>query len=323
MSIKVLTGWISGIIFASVLGFYFTQQSVTISSNKPIIVISQIIDHNTLNTVHKGLVEGLRREGYIDGQNVEIFYENAHGNYTFSKQIADKFISMNPSVMVGLSTQSAQSFLNASLSKNIPLVFSAVTDPIAAKLSGPTVTGVSDFMSAEPQLDLFLKLLPNLKKLGVLYNPSEINSVSFIEKFEQVALKKGITLVRAALNSTAEATAVTASLIGKVDAIYFPNDNTAMAAVKAIVAIGLKHRIPVFANDTASVEQGAVAAVAYDRYEMGKITASMIVKILKGHNPKTLPVIYDAATQIVMCRTSIQELGLSALSDLQQVVWVD
>ncbi|RZI45521.1 ABC transporter substrate-binding protein [Candidatus Finniella inopinata] len=310
MSIKTLAGWVAGLIAVIVLGFYFFHQSKAIPSHKPIIVISQIIDHNTLNTVHKGLIDGLKEQGYIDGQTVEIFYENAHGNYTLSKQIADKFISLKPSVMVGLSTQSAQSFLNASLSKNIPLVFSAVTDPVAAKLSGPTVTGISDFMPAEPQLNLFLKLLPNLKKLGVIYNPSEINSVSFIEKFEQVALKKGIILVRAALNSTAEATAVTASLVGKVDAIYFPNDNTAMAAVKAIVTVGLKHHLPVFANDTASVEQGAVAAVAYDRYEMGKMTALMVVKILKGESPSEIPVIYDAATQIVTNKESLKNLSL-------------
>ena len=322
MSMKTFTGWISGVIIIITFGFYFFHKSVSVSSNKPIVVISQIIDHNTLNTVHKGLVDGLKDEGFIDGENIQIFYENAHGNYTLSKQIADKFISMNPAVMVGLSTQSAQSFLNASLSKNIPLVFSAVTDPVAAKLSGATVTGVSDFMSAELQLELFLKLLPNLRKLGVLYNPSEINSVSFIEKFEQVALKKGITLVRAALNSTAEATAVTASLIGKVDALYFPNDNTAMAAVKAIVAVGLKHRLPVFANDTASVEQGAVAAVAYDRYEMGKITAAVVAKILKGHSPATIPVIYDAATQVVMNKASVQSLGLPTPADAQNISWV-
>lgn len=321
MSKKVFITWtvVSGLILSFIFYvFYGTNHPVY---KKPIIVISQIIDHNTLNTVHKGLIDGLKQEGYVDGQTAEVIYENSHGNYTLSKQIADKFISMNPSVMVGLSTQSAQSFLNASLNQKIPLVFSAVTDPMAAKLSGPTITGVSDFMPAEPQLDLFMKLLPKLTKLGVLYNPSEVNSVSFIEKFEKVASEKGITLVKAALNSTAEATSVATSLIGKVDAIYFPNDNTAMAAVKAIVAVGLKHHLPVFANDTASVEQGAVAAVAYDRYEMGKITAAIVVKILKGENPSTIPVVYDAATQVVMNKTSFEKLGL--FNKHEGVVWVN
>jgi putative ABC transport system substrate-binding protein len=175
-----------------------------------------------------------------------------------------------------------------------------------------------------PNLNLtcFLKLLPNLKKLGVLYNPSEINSVSFVEKFEKVAQAKGVTIVRAALNTTAEATAVSSSLIGKVDAMYFPNDNTAMAAVKSIVAVGLKHNLPVFANDSASVEQGAVAAVAYDRYQMGKTTAELVVKILNGQNVSSIPVVYNAPTQIVINRTSSQALKLSVSDDLQNVTWL-
>jgi putative ABC transport system substrate-binding protein len=230
---------------------------------------------------------------------------------------------MNPTIMVGLSTQSAQSFVKTSADKNVPLVFSAVTDPTAAKLIGPTITGVSDFMPAEPQIELFLKLLPSLKKLGILYNPSEINSVSFIEKFEKVAQGKGITIVRAALNTTAEATAVASSLVGKVDAMYFPNDNTAMAAVKSIVAVGLKHHLPVFANDSASVEQGAVAAVAYDRYQMGKTTADMIDKILKGQEVSSIPIVYNAPTQVVINRASSQTLKLSVPDDLKNVVWIE
>ncbi len=310
-----------GILLIAGVGYYAFQPSSPPLNKKPLVVVSQIIDHNTLNTVYKGLKEGLHQLGYVEGRNIQILYENAHGNYTLSKQIADKFIAAHPTVMVGLSTQSAQSFVGASLNQHIPLVFSAVTDPEAAKLSGPFITGVSDFMPAEPQIELFLKILPSMKKLGVLYNPSEINSVSFMEKFEVVSKAKGVEVIRAPLLSTAEATAAATSLVDKVDAFYFPNDNTAMAAVKAIVAVGLKHHRPVFANDTASVEQGAVAAVAYDRYEMGKITAKLVAKILTGENPRTLPVVYDAATQVVVNQVSAQALGLILPSDMS-AVWV-
>ncbi len=322
MVIKKILISILGLILLGCAWHFMFRSAKAPQNQKTLVVVSQIIDHNTLNTVYQGLRDGLAKNGYTDGHNIQMMYENAHGNYTLSKQIADKFIALKPTVMVGLSTQSAQSFLNASLTQNIPLVFSAVTDPVAAKLSGPFVTGVSDFMPAEPQIDLFLKILPSLKKLGVLYNPSEINSVSFIEKFEVIARAKGIELVRAPLLSTAEATAATASLIDKVDAFYFPNDNTAMAAVKAIVAVGLKHHRPVFANDTASVEQGAVAAVAYDRYEMGQITAKLVVEILRGKNPSDLPVIYDAATQVVVNSSSLQTLGLALPKNLKNPVLV-
>lgn len=316
MIIRNLNKGTIGLLILALLAysFYFFKNP---AYNQPLIVISQIIDHNTLNTVYKGLKDTLENYNSHTKKGVKILYENAHGNYNLSKQIADKFIAINPLVMVGLSTQSAQSFLETSLKKGIPLVFSAVTDPTSAKLEGPTITGVSDFMPPEPQINLFLKLIPHLKKLGVLYNPSEINSVSFLEKFEKEANTKGIILIRAPLNSTAEANTVATSLAGRVDALYFPNDNTTMAAVKSIVAVGFKHAIPVFANDTASVEQGAMAAVSYDRYQMGKTTAEIVIKILEGQSPKDIPVVCDAKTKIVVNQSSLSYLQLTLPVDLK------
>lgn len=282
----------------------------------PVIAITQIIEHHTLDTVRNGLLSELKANGF-DDTTTNIVYENAHGNVTTATQIGNKFSAMHPKVMIALSTQSAQILAPLSTNANIPLVFTAVTNPLAAKLvpgktePGPLITGVSDFMSPSPQLEMMLAFLPSLTRLGVLYNPSEVNSVSFLKEMEEAAKSKGIVLVYAALNNTSEATSATTSLIGKVDAVYFPNDNTAMAAVSAIASAGLKHNIPVFANDLASVERGALAAVAYDRFAMGKKTGEIVVAILKGKKPQEIPVVYDTPFEVVVNEQTLKALGLS------------
>lgn len=281
----------------------------------PVIVLAQIIEHHTLDTVRAGLIAEMAAHG-LNEKTAKIIYENAHGNVSTATQIANKFAALHPKVMVALSTQSAQILSPLSAATKTPLVFTAVTDPVAAKLvssktePGLWVTGVSDFMEPEPQLEMMRAFLPHLAKLGVLHNPSEINSVSFLKEMEEAANKKGIELVYAALNNTAEASSATMSLVGKVDALYFPNDNTAMAAVSAIASTALKHNMPVFANDSASVERGALAALAYDRFAMGRKTGQMVIAILKGKSPWDIPVAYDTPSEVVVNESTLDALKL-------------
>lgn len=305
-----------GILFAFLIGATYFFVSPKSSKSLPIIAISQIIEHNTLDTVREGLLQQLQEDGFIDGETVRIAYENAHGNLTIASQIASKFSNLSPKVMVALSTQSAQTLSQTARSKEIPLVFSAVTDPVAAKLvpsfedTSNFITGISDYMPARPQLEMMQKFLPNLKRLGVLYNPSEVNSVSYLKHVEEDAKAMGITLVYAPLNNTSEAATATTSLIGKVDALYFPNDNTAMAAVGAIVSVAHKNKIPVFANDSASVEQGAVAALAYDRVAMGRKTGQIVVALLHGEPTSHFPVTTDVPLKTVTNQVALHQLRL-------------
>jgi putative ABC transport system substrate-binding protein len=201
--------------------FYHPAHQSASSQEKdvPVIVITQIIAHHTLDTVREGLMAELEDQGY-GKDKANIVYENAHGNVSTATQIGNKFAALHPKIMVALSTQSAQVLSSISAHEGIPLVFTAVTDPVAAKLvvsktePGKLITGVSDFMSAEPQLEMMRAFLPKLTKLGVLYNPAEINSVSFLEEMEKVAKAQGIEFVRAPLNGTTEATSATTSFPG-------------------------------------------------------------------------------------------------------------
>jgi putative ABC transport system substrate-binding protein len=298
--------------------------------NLPIIAITQIIDHHTLDEVRRGMIDQLAHHGYRDGDTVQLVYENANGNIAVATQIANKFIHLKPKVIVALSTQSAQLLKNGAQAHQIPLVFTAVTDPIFAKLvSSPTdtgsgVTGVSDYMEPEPQLQMIRTFIPQLSRLGVLYNPSEVNSVSLLDSFEKIAQKEGVTLVRAMVNSTAEAVNAAQSLIGKVDAIYFPNDNTVMAAASAVAQVGIKNKIPVFANDSASVQQGCLAALAYNRTLMGHVTADMIKAILEGKPTKDLPVDYNSTPKFPVVNTkTLTSLGMTLPEFTDQVQQVN
>lgn len=304
--------------------FLWESSPASHSPTMPVIAIAQIIEHHTLDTVRAGLLAELADQGF-DEKTTKIVYENAHGNLTTAAQISNRFAALHPKILIGLSTQSAQTLSPLSTSAHIPLVFTAVTNPVAAKLvpskaeSGPLITGVSDFMEPQPQLEMMRAFLPKLTKLGVLYNPAEINSVSFLKEMEEVAQRQGIELVYAALNNTSEATSATSSLVGKVDAIYFPNDNTAMAAVGAIASAALKHQIPVFANDSASVERGALAAVAYDRFAMGRKTGEIVVAILKGKKPQDIPVVYDTPMEVVVNDKTLAALNLPLPQTLKAI----
>ncbi len=261
----------------------------------------------------------------FDEKTAKIVYENAHGSMSTATQISNKFAALHPKIMVALATQSAQVLSSLSTATNTPLVFTAVTNPVAAKLvpsetkTYPLITGVSDFMEPGPQLDMMRAFLPTLAKLGVLFNPAEINSVSYLKEMEKAAHEKGIELIYAPLNNTSEATSATTSLVGKVDALYFPNDNTAMAAVGAIALTALKHNLPVFANDSASVERGVLAAVAYDRFAMGRKTGEIVVSILKGKKPQDIPVVYGTPSEVVVNEKTLEALNLPLPQTLKAI----
>lgn len=296
--------------------------------NLPVIAITQIISHKTLDTVRAGLIKGLEKQGYVDGKTVKILYDNANGNTAIAAQITKKFIALKPTVIVALSTTSAQLLMKPAQQAGIPLVFSAVTDPIAAKLvtsydqTDKGVTGISDFMPAQPQLEMIKAFVPQIKKLGVLFNPSEANSVAFLNKMEYEARQYGLTFVRGTVNSTSEAAEVAKSLIGKVDALFFPNDNTTMAAAATVAHVAIRNNMPLFANDSESVKDGALAAVAYDRIAMGEKTAGIVAGILAGRSTKDYPVTHDVSFEVVVNKTTLERLKMSVPSVLSQTTRV-
>ncbi len=306
-----------GAIIVVSLIFVFKFFNLDRPEDLPVVAITQIISHKTLDTVRDGLVKDLEKRGFVDGRTIKIVYDNAHGNTSVAAQITKKFIALRPEVIVALSTTSAQLLMRPAQEAGIPLVFSAVTDPIAAGLvaaydqTSDGVTGISDYMPSGPQLEMIVAFVPSIKRLGVLYNPGEANSVAFLSQMEKEAERRGVVFVRGAVNTTAEAATVAKSLVGKVDALFFPNDNTTMAAAAAVAQVAKKHDVPLFANDSESVKDGALAAVAYDRIAMGEKTAQIVEGILSGKSTGAYPVTHDIPSEIVVNRQTLEKLRLN------------
>jgi putative ABC transport system substrate-binding protein len=265
--------------------------SLSFAQSSPIrISVIQLIEHPALNATYQGFLEELGKLGYKEGENLIIDFQSAQGSPTLVAQIAQKFTSQKPDVIVAIPKIAAQAALNATKDTNIPVVFSSVTDPLSAKLvtnlKAPkgNVTGVSNFVAVEPQFKLFKGLLPKLKTLGIVYNPGEANSTALNKLMEKAAKDFDLKLVFATASKTSEVLAATQSLCGKVDAVFINNDNTALSAFKSVVKAAQDCGIPAFVSDVDLVNQGALAALGPDQVEIGRQTARMVDFILK--NPK-------------------------------------
>lgn len=262
---------------------------VAVAADTKSVAVTAIVDHAALNDVRDGVKDALKAAGYEAGKNLNWEYQSAQGNPAIAGQIARKYVGERADVIVAIATPSAQAVVAAT--KTIPVVYSAVTDPVAAQLvgswkgSGTNVTGVSDLLEAAPQIDLIKKIAPTAKRVGMVYNPGEANSVAVVKEFKAQLAKSNMTLVEAAAPRTVDVATAARSLVGKVDVIYTNTDNNVISAYEALVKVGNDAKIPVVGSDTDSVRRGAVAALGISYYDLGRQTGEVVVRILKGEKP--------------------------------------
>ena len=300
-----------GFILASVALSYAVGKD-SFSAKKSLVAITQIVPHPSLNLIRKGIEDELAMQK-ID---CDFLFENAQGNIATATQIAQKFVSQNPTIIVPITTPSTQTIYAVARSHNIPVVFAAVNDPVGAKLVpsmekvGQGITGVSDLPPVKEQVSLIQEILPKAKRVGTLYNPGESNSLAVLKIFEQNVRKKGMTLVRATASNMVEVTAAARSLVGKVDVIYIPNDNTIVAALESVLKIGQINSIPIISSDPESVKQGCLATMAHCQYGLGRQTGQMVAKILKGVNLQTLSVETPAQIEMGLNQDTAKELKI-------------
>lgn len=266
------------------------------------IGISQIVEHPALNSVRLGVLAALAEHGFEEGKNLTVLSENAQGNMVTATQIATKLLSTPLDVIVAISTPSAQTILFAAERKHkrVPIVFTAVSDSVAAKLepgkSFYPITGVTDAPNLDGLLEVMSKMVPHLKTLGVLYNPAESNSVSTITRLKKMLQGRNIAIQEVAVNSTGNIAQAMQSLVGRVDALYFPQDNTIVSAIETVVSIANQPTtdnpkgLPIFCNDPLLVKRGVLAGVGYNYTELGRETGELVAKLLKGGDIKTLPI---------------------------------
>lgn len=253
------------------------------------VAVTAIVEHPALDAVRDGIKDALEQAGYKDGENLKWQYQSAQGNTGTAAQIARKFVGDQPDAIVAIATPSAQAVVAAT--KDVPVVYSAVTDPVAAQLvssmdaSGTNVTGVSDVLELGKQVDLIKQVVPGAKRVGIVYNPGEANSVVVVERLRELLPAVDMTLVEAAAPRSVDVGSATRSLIDKVDVIYTNTDNNVVSAYEALVKVGNDAKIPLVASDTDSVKRGAIAALGINYRDLGEQTGKMVVRILKGEKP--------------------------------------
>ena len=271
------------------LALAITALSPMVQAQTKSVAVTAIVEHPALDAIRDGVKAALKDAGYEEGKNLKWQYQSAQGNPGTAAQIARKFVGDKPDAIVAIATPSAQAAVAAT--KSVPVVFSAVTDPVAAKLvknwepSKNNVTGVSDLLKLEPQMELVKKVVPNAKRVGIVYNPGEANSVVVVKQLKELLPKMGLTLVEAAAPRSVDVGTAARSLVGKVDVIYTNTDNNVVSAYESLVKVGQDAKVPLIASDTDSVKRGAIATLGLNYRDLGEQTGRMVVRLLKGEKP--------------------------------------
>jgi len=281
------------------------------------ISVSQFVEHPALNAIAKGFKDDLQENGVV----AEYKEYNANGNMGTAGQIATQIASDGPDLILAIATPSAQAcakaYEKAPQLAATPMLFTGITDPLAAGLvkdyqkPGPNITGVSNQMPMEKHLQMLRRVLPKLATLGVLYNSGEVNSVSNVKRLKEAAAKMNITVLDGPATNTADVFQAAQSLVGKVDALFVPTDNTVVSALEAVIKVCEKTRLPLFSADTDSVKRGAIAAMGFDYYQHGKQTGAMARKILAGAKPESLPVEFQKDLVFHVNPKAAERMGLT------------
>ncbi|WP_299230945.1 ABC transporter substrate-binding protein [uncultured Halomonas sp.] len=285
--------------------------------------ITQIVEHPALDASRQGALDELAERGYVEGDNLEVDFQNAQGDTSIAAQIARKFAGDRPDLVLAISTPSAQAAASA-LQDDTPIVFTAVTDPLIAKLvndmeaPGANITGVVDAPPLQAQLQLIRDMFPEAKRLGVVYNPGEANSVSQAEKLNAMAPELGFELVEVTASRTSEVMGAARSLAGRADAIYVPVDNTVVSALESVLKVGYDADIPVFTGDNSSVERGALASLGFSYYDMGRQTGAMIADILGGEKAGDLPVGTVEKLELILNRDAAEQIGYEIPAEFEE-----
>lgn len=285
-------------------------------AGKVVIDVSQFVEHPALDAILKGFQDELK-EGGIDA---EYNIYNSQGNIGVVYQIATQVAADRPDMIVAIATPNAQALIKqydkTPALKGTPMLFTGITDPLLAGLvtdyehPGGDVTGVSNQMPMGKHLDMIRKFLPNLKRLGFLYNAGEANSVSNLNRVRAAAGERGIEIVATAVTSSADVQQAASSLVGNVDAIYIPTDNTVVSAMEVVVKVGRRSRTPVFVADADSVTRGAVAALGFDYYLHGRQTGAMAIRILNGAKPGDIPVEFQKRLSFHIYPAAAEKMGI-------------
>lgn len=278
------------------------------------VAITQIMLHPAADAVRKGVIDALAENGYKQGENLELTFLSAQGNISTATQVARKFVGDKPDVIVAISTPSAQTVLAAT--KTIPIVFGAISDPIEAKIvssltkPGGNVTGTSDRIDIAASLKLLQEVKPDLKTIGYLYNASEANSVSTLKVLKDIADKAGIEVIPSSASKPSDIQAATRALVGKVDIVFVPADNTVLSVLEGAAKVTEETHTPLFTVDANTIGRGPFMTQGVNFYDVGVDAGKLVVRILKGEKPGDIDVVLAANNDIRIDMKAAKKAGI-------------
>lgn len=284
-------------------------------AEKIAIGITQIVEHPSLDLIRQGILDGLKDNGFADGQQIAVDYANAQGNMENTQLIAQKFESDKKKLVIAITTPSGQAAKNNV--KSCPVIFSAVTDPAGAGLVDKNITGVSDMTPIDQQLELMKALLPNAKTIGMIYNSSEQNSVIQVELTKEKAKAMGLAVEAVAITNANELPLALDALLGKVDVMYTHIDNTLASAYGVIIEKANAKKVPVLGAVEDYVKQGAIATQGIDNYKVGYQTGIMAARVLKGEDVNSIPFETLKETDLIINEKALASFGITVPAELK------
>lgn len=299
-----------------------TTQSSQVSEDMVTVGIAQFAPHGSLDNCVEGFKLGMAEAGFVEGENVTYDLQNAQADMANTNQIAQSMVAANVDLLCGVATPMAQACYNAANGK-IPVIYTAVTDPVAAELANEdgtsvgNVTGTSDKLAIDAQLDMIRKFLPEAKTIGILYTTSEANSVSAIEEYKALAPNYGFEIVESGISQSSDIPLAATDLAGKVDCISNLTDNTVVSALATVLDAANKAGIPVFGSEIEQVKNGCVATEGLDYIALGKQTGEMAARVLKGENAQDIPFETITEYSLYINSAALENLGLSCPEDLK------
>ncbi len=291
------------------------------------IGITQIVEHPSLDAARNGFIAALKDSGYIEKDNLDVDVQIAQGDMTTNTTIAQKFAGDKKDLVLAISTPSAQAAAQAI--KDAPILFTAITDPVGAKLitdpkkPGGNITGVSDTHPDEVTklMDFIASDFPKVKTVGIVANEGEQNSLVNVKKAEEALAKHNIKVVKAAVTNSSEVKQAAESLVGKADAIYITKDNTVVASFEAMVQVADQNKLPLFVGDIDSVKRGGFATYGYEYYDIGYTTGKMAVDILKnGKKASDIPVGFPEKLELMLNMKAAQSQGVEVTDNMKKQV---
>lgn len=294
----------------------------TAKSEGVTVGITQIVEHPALDGAREGFIEALNEKGFVEGEGLTIDYKNAQGDMATAQTIANGFVSSKVDMIFAIATPTAQAAYNAT--KDIPILITAVTDPVSSGLansmekSETNVTGTSDMAPIGKQFDLLKQLVPDAKKVGIVYNTGEANSGIQVEIAKKEADRLGLEIIEKGVTNINEVDQALGALLNEMDVLYVPTDNMIASSMALISAKTIEAGIPVIGSEGAHVEQGALATEGIDYFQLGYQTGLMAVDVMEGKKPEEISLATLENTELIINQKTAEVLGITIPDDLKE-----